>query len=106
MVVPIGAFELLAEGASLPGLVPESARRAPCRASAWLIAEPMPPAAPVTSAVMPVRSKRRFSIHFAPNERGTSPGPAAPDNHRPLASASMSAMVITLVTARSAPPSG
>src|SRR3546814_5350210 len=41
---------------SLSALEPDTASRAPCAASACAMAEPMPPEAPVTRAVMPVRS--------------------------------------------------
>src|SRR5437764_4649886 len=40
---------------SFSTLLPETASRAPCRASALAIALPSPPEAPVTSAVMPLR---------------------------------------------------
>src|ERR1700733_13315719 len=43
--------------------VPEMATVAPCRCSACAIAPPMPPLAPVTSAVLPVRS----NIILSPN---------------------------------------
>ena len=39
--------------------VPDSATVAPCACSARAIAPPMPPVAPVTSAVLPVRSNMR-----------------------------------------------
>src|SRR3546814_15715921 len=41
---------------SLSALEPDTASRAPWAASACAIAEPIPPEAPVTRAVMPVRS--------------------------------------------------
>ena len=41
---------------SLSTFEPDTASRAPCPASARAIAEPIPPEAPVTSAVMPARS--------------------------------------------------
>ena len=58
-------------------MLPDTASRAPCPASALAIALPSPPDAPVTSAVIPVRSNI-YAISFA--------------------SASMSSIVTTLVT--------
>src|SRR3546814_12927386 len=54
---------------SLTALDPETASRAPCAASACAIADPIPPEAPVTRAVMPVRSNMEISPGIVCSER-------------------------------------
>src|SRR3546814_6851734 len=49
--------------------LPETASRAPCAASACAIADPIPPEAPVTRAVMPVRSNMEISPGIVCSER-------------------------------------
>src|SRR4029453_14163055 len=48
---------------SFSTLLPDTASRAPCAASALAIDDPSPPLAPVTSAVIPERSNIPFSRH-------------------------------------------
>src|SRR5688500_11022433 len=63
------------KASSLPTLLPETASRAPCAASALAISLPSPPDAPVTSAVIPDRSNIHCSIkliHAETRRRGGS----------------------------------
>src|SRR5258707_5133697 len=53
---------LPASASSTSRRVPEIAPVAPCACSAWAIAPPMPPVAPVTSAFLPVRSNINISL--------------------------------------------
>src|SRR3546814_2325173 len=59
-------YTTLFRSPSLAAWGPDTASRAPCAASACAMAEPMPPEAPVTRAVMPVRSNMFVNSYDLP----------------------------------------
>src|SRR5882724_3975219 len=67
--------------------VPEIATVAPCACKASAIAPPMPPVAPVTSAVLPVKSNINFSLRQRALRGGDISGAADRNADRPVGNA-------------------